>query len=127
MNKPWSDLPNARYIDWVLDTLNENIILWTEAETVAGVKTNEPLAEAWIAARTAKRYETAWVPVMARHVTFGGGQVLAALVAYDDCDQYIALGYENLRVYAILSEKPQALLLLPMSYVREKLNEQALV
>ena len=52
---------------------------------------------------------------------------LLALVAHDDCDQYLSMGYEKLKVYAVLSDKPQAVLLLPMAYVREKINEQALV
>lgn len=45
---------------------------------------------------------------------------IVVLVAYNDCEQYINMGYEKLLVYASLSEKPQAILLLPMVYVREK-------
>jgi hypothetical protein len=47
---------------------------------------------------------------------------LLALVAHDDCDQYLNMGYEKLKVYAVLSDKPQAVLLLPMAYVREKIK-----
>ena len=45
---------------------------------------------------------------------------IVALVAYNDCDQYLNMSYKKLLVYASLSEKPQAMLLLPMVYVREK-------
>jgi hypothetical protein len=137
MNKPWSDSPNARYIDWVLASIKKNPEIWYAAweavepavlKDVAWIGTRNEVrnsaravarAVAWDAARNATD-RSSEVDAAARHV-------LAALIAYDDCDQYLALGYEKLKVYAVLSEKPQAILLLPMAYVREKLNEQALV
>jgi hypothetical protein len=159
MNKPWSDLPNAHHIDWVLGSLKENSQTWAKIwavvrETVPSTTRKAARDEAWRLARDAtwrsavvaasvvvagdEAYsaakETAWA-VLRRSIASGGaydaihatGDPLLALVAYDDCDQYLDMGYVKLRTYATLSERPQALLLLPMAYVREKINEQALV
>jgi hypothetical protein len=127
MKKPWSDLPNATHIDWVLASVKENPKLWEEAVDAA-----------WAAARNAAAYAAAYAAVdaaarsAARSAAWGAARdaarnaasaSLLSLVIYDDCDQYLALGYEKLKVYAVLSEKPQAILLLPMAYVREKMNE----
>ena len=70
-------------------------------------------AAAWAAARAAAR------------ATVRG--VISALVAYDDCDQFLSMSYERLKVWSVLSEDPRAVLLLPMIYVKEKLNEQSMV
>jgi hypothetical protein len=134
MNKPWSDLPNAHHIDWVLASVKENPKLWAAAVVGAAEWSVAWMAvgAAWNAAEDAAR--SAAVDA-ARNAVWAAAQVAdayvtdaaIALVAYDDCDQYLALGYEKLKVYAVLSDKPQAVLLLPMAYVREKINEQALV
>jgi hypothetical protein len=122
MNKPWSDLPNARYIDWVLASMKENPELWAEATRSAARPKAWKLARsaAWHAARDKAR-DKAWDAARAAEWD-AGRYVLFALFAYDDCDQYLALDYEKLKLYAALSEKPQAILLLPMVYVREKIK-----
>jgi hypothetical protein len=153
MNKPWSDLPNATHIDWVLASVKENSELWNAAwdaavnaawdaawDAARSAARNAARDEAWYEARNAARdaarnaaWNAAWYAgaeavAEARSAARSAASAsLLSLVAYDDCDQYLALGYEKLRVYATLSEKPQAILLLPMAYVREKMNEQALV
>ena len=132
MKQLWSDLPNAQYIDWVLNSLKENPKLWHEALNAA----NDAAPAARIAALDAandKAKDKAWL--VARHEAWGVAQdkamdkartaawgALLALIAYDNCDQYLALGFEKLKMYAALSEKPQAVLLLPMAYVLDKLN-----
>jgi hypothetical protein len=35
MNQPWSDLPNATHIDWVLASVKENPELWVVARGAA--------------------------------------------------------------------------------------------
>ena len=148
MNKPWSDLPNAHHIDWVLASVKENPKLWeaaadTDAAWDAAVHAARSVAwyaardaavdAAWAAARDAA-VDAAWAARNAARSAAGARAArdaardaasasLLSLVIYDDCDQYLALGYEKLKVYAVLSEKPQAILLLPMAYVREKMNE----
>jgi hypothetical protein len=136
----WSHLPNAHHIDWVLASVKENSRFWEQAITVfegdaamdaAGLRAG---LRAWGAAMDAALQEV-WQAAAERvkvaaesfEASAAARDSLLALVAYDDCDQYLALGYEKLKVYAVLGEKPQAILLLPMAYVREKINEKALV
>jgi hypothetical protein len=143
MKKLWSDLPNAHHIDWVLASLKENPWRWRAAE-VAVYAAGVAVYAAWAAARDkalvavrhaawAAARDKTWLAVgdaarvAAWDEAWAAGPAALALIAYDDCDQYLDMGYEKLRVYAILSEKPQAVLLLPMAYVREKINEKVLV
>jgi hypothetical protein len=46
-----------------------------------------------------------------------------ALVAYDDAAKYLDMPMDQLRVWAILSEEPAAVLLLPAVVAYEKINE----
>lgn len=139
MKRLWSDLPNAQYIDWVLNSLKENPELW-ELETrtpmwfkVRNAAFNAAQATEAAAARD-KAWDATWDAARAaapRHWTDSRARAAAnsailALVAYDDCYQYLAMGYEKLKVYAALSDKPQAILLLPMLYVWEKSYQNAL-
>ena len=142
MSKAWSHLPNAPHIDWVLKAVNENTELWDAAWNEAW---NAARVAAWFAARDAARdaawfsaYEAAksaardaaWFSARdaARDVAISAARgVISALVAYDDCDHFLSMGYEQLKVWSVLSEDPRAILLLPMVYVKEKLNEQCLV
>ena len=128
----WSHLPNAHHIDWILKSVKENPQLWSAAFDVLH-RRKDKTPDATTAA--AKRYEAAaaaWNELGAATSTFSSRAMTSAaawdailiLIAYDDCDQYINMGYEKLCVYATLSEKQQAVLLLPMVYVREKLNER---
>ena len=132
MKQPWSDLPNAQYIDWVLNSLKENPKLWHEALDATSDAARD---KAWWTALAAgdmardKALDAAWDKArgVADTARIAADSAILALVAYDGCDQYLNMGYEKLKIYAILSDKPQAVLLLSMLYVREKINETALV
>jgi hypothetical protein len=146
MSNAWSHLPNAHHIDWVLASLKENPELWDAARDAAWDEAwDTARAEAmsaardavWDAARDAAR-DAAWSA--AWYAARGAGwsaardapraaarDAISALVAYDDCDQFLNMPYEKLKVWTVLSEDPRAVLLLPMVYVKEKLNEQCLV
>ena len=112
--KPWSHLPNAQLIDWVLESVKNNPYMWRH-EWAANWAAN------WAAARNAAL-------LAARNSTSDGASdgaltaacdSILALIAYDDCQQYLDMSYEQLKVYALLSERPQAVLLLPLKWVRE--------
>jgi hypothetical protein len=124
MKKFWSDLPNAHHIDWVLASLKENPWRWRVAwraaiSTVAGdAAWNNARWPAIDVASIAKR-QAAWTAAWDEAWDDGVRHTVLALVAYDDCDQYLNMGYVKLRTYATLSERPQALLLLPMVYVKQ--------
>ena len=100
----WSKLPNAKHIDWVLDSLKSNIDVW-----------NQAYDQAWYEARDQVSDQAR---VQAWNQVYG---VLLALIAYDDCDQYLSMTFDELKTWALVSEKPQAILLLPMKWVLTKI------
>ena len=126
----WSKLPNAKHIDWVLASLKSNIDTWKQAwEQAYSQAYKQALDQAYDQARKQAwdqtRYEI-WDQAydQAYDQTFRQTRdVLLALIAYDDCDQYLCMTYNELKTWALVSEKPQAILLLPMVYVKEQINE----
>ena len=129
MNKPWASLPNAHHIDWVLKSVKENRQLWIQEVwgVVCSAAWSMGMDAVWSAARNAARNMARDESHDAAHdaaLEAAARTVVLALVAYDDCDQYLNMGYEKLLMYAKLSEKPQAIMLLPMVYVKEKLNDR---
>ena len=122
--KAWSHLPNAHHIDWVLASLKENPELWNAAGTaVWDAVLDAAGAAAWSVARDADRaaaWAAAWDTAMS--ATWSAARAaISALIAYDDCDSFLDMPYEKLQVWAVLSEEPRAVLLLPMIYVKEEL------
>ena len=131
--KPWSHLPNAHLIDWVLESLKTDPDSWNTARDAAWNAAEDAVVgaawdAAWDAARDAARNaarDAAWDA--ARDAAWDAARdaaqnLLAALIAYDDCQQYLDMTYEQLKIYALLSEKPQAVLLLPLKWVQENEN-----
>ena len=138
----WSNLPNAKHIDWVLASLKSNIDIWNQARDQARIQARKQARnQAWSQANDQARYQAwyearnqayiqandqaryqAWNQALdqARNQISG---VLLALIAYDDCDQYLSMTFDELKTWALVSEKPQAILLLPMKYVKEQTNE----
>ena len=126
----WSNLPNAKHIDWVLASFKSNIDIWSQASDQAWKQAYE---QAWSQARDqarvqarVKAYNQAWNQAYKQAYSQARNQasgVLLALAAYDDCDQYLSMTFDELKTWTALTEKPQAILLLPMAYVKEKINE----
>ncbi len=122
----WDDLPNARYIDWVLASLKQHPDIWTSAPADAA-------QAAWDAARDAAQrsarkaaWHAAWYG--ARDAEWGAARdaaqnVILALIAYDDCAHLLNMSSEQLKTWAALSENPAAILLLPAVIVREHIAQ----
>jgi len=104
---------------------------WTSARDAAynaardAAEWSRPRRNEWASVEAATReaargaaWDSAW---------YAARDAILALVAYDDCDQYLSMSYEELTIWAVLSEHPAAILLLPMIYVREKIQESELV
>ena len=138
MSNAWSHLPNADHIDWVFNSVKENPELWDAAyEAAKSAAWDAARSAAWAAVRAAARYaawDAAWNAAVdaARDAAWAAAREAAwhsiiVLIAYDDCDQFLKMSYEQLQVWAALSEDPRAVLLLPMIYVKERLNEQSMV
>ena len=148
MSNAWSHLPNADHIDWVLKSLNENPELWDAAKSAAWSAVRVAARDvAWAAVRVAvmsaawdavrvSAWDAAWDPASAAawdpasaaawDPASAAGRVAArgvisALIAYDDCDQFLSMSYKRLKVWAVLSEDSRAVLLLPMVNVKEQL------
>jgi hypothetical protein len=126
----WSHLPNARYIDRVLESAKTHLEIWStpwDAYCNRDAAHNEAWHAAWGAARDAAWYEAtdaAWD--VARNAARGEPRVAArgaiydavkALSAYDDANKSLEMPSDRLRAWAILSEEPAAVLLLPPAAV----------
>ena len=133
----WSNLPNAKHIDWVLDSLKSNIDIWNQAYDQAWEQAwEQAYDQAWKQARD-QAWSQAWKQVYDQAWNQAWDQayeqswdtpfydqvsgVLLALIAYDDCDQYLSMTFDELKTWALVSEKPQAILLLPMKWVLTKI------
>ena len=127
----WSQLPNAHHIDWVIESVKNNPGVWAAARSPARYA---ELHAAWTAAWTVDRHEfwaADWKTVLDAvdhsHPAFDTTwSSIAALIAYDDCDQYLSMTYEELYVWSKISESTQAILLLPLKWVQEH-EQQSLV
>jgi hypothetical protein len=134
----WSHLPNACHIDRIIESVKSHPEIWDAARGAA-----------WDAALGAARYaawnaawNAAWGAVMnaamsaamnaalgaARYAAWGAALgaalgAIAALIAYDDASKYLEMTSDQLRVWAILSEDPAAVLLLPAVVAFERISE----
>ena len=146
----WSNLPNAKHIDWVLQSIKDNPDEWAAAWDAAKDATSDATRDAaWNAAYDAARY-AAWAAAWsaardaardaavgaayyaARGAAWGGAldaarDAIIALIAYDDIEHYFLSSHEELRLIYGLTQHPGAILLLPAAKARELIevkNEQ---
>jgi hypothetical protein len=123
----WSHLPNRNQINWVLNSWKSDPNIWNQG---LGQTWNQAYFQAYDLARiqAVKQdrdlvWNQAWSFVYDHDPVWNQVRgVLLALIAYDDCDQYLCMTYNELKTWALISEKTQAILLLPMVYVEEQLN-----
>ena len=132
--KEWSNLPNAKHIDWVIQSIKDNPDGWVVAWDLAWDATKD---EAYYAARVAltdavtdkardpaldaakvaltyavtdAAYASAWL---------AASDAILALIAYDDIEHYFLSSHEELRLIYGLTQHPGAILLLPAVKARE--------
>ena len=136
----WSYLPNAKHIDAIIASVKANPEVWGAAwRTVVGRNAawdaarnaawksawNAAWDAAWNAARGAAR-EAAWEAARdaawyaTRNAARGG---ILALVAYDHASRYLEMKPDQLHAWALLSEDPAAVLLIPAVIAFDKLAE----
>jgi hypothetical protein len=126
----WSHLPNAAHIDRVIASVGEHPEVWSDAYFVWAVGTIYDAAWdaawdsawdslAWDAVRNATRYLTQ----RPHHSRSAARDAILALAAYDDCEKYLSIPSDQLRVWTILSENPAAVLLLPAVIAFERIGE----
>lgn len=129
----WSHLPNAPYIDRVIETLKSHPGIWYAARDSA---TGFDRPTAWSAGRSASfnagrhlewdaAYAATWS--VTRETDWSAGDAawdsVTSLIAYDYSANYLDMPSEKLRMWAILSEDPAAILLLPAVIAFERINE----
>jgi len=117
----WSHLPNAAHIDRVLESSKSHPEVWDAAYDAAW----DALEAAWYAAYDATRdaaYDAAY-DATRDAARASALDTILALVAYDDAAKYLDMPFDQLRVWAILSEDPAAVLLLPAVIAYEKIDE----
>ena len=130
----WSHLPNARHIDRVIESAESHPEIWSASWNASWNATmaayDAARDAAWVAAaRSAARDATRDAAMDAASDATRGAAwyaawaATAALIVYDDASKYLEMSSDQLRVWAILSEDPAAVLLLPAVIAFERINE----
>jgi hypothetical protein len=134
----WSHLPNSHHIDRVLESLKSHPEIWGEAwvafkdATRLAVRDEARLAafDATLgAARDVVRDAAfdatlgAVRDVVRDAALYAARSAITALIAYDDSSKYLDMPSDKLRVWAILSEDPAAVLLIPAVIAFERISE----
>jgi hypothetical protein len=113
----WSELPNAKYIDLVIDSLKKNPAAWAVAKNAAW---KVAMDAARTAARTAARgvtwnaargaaWDAAWGAAWgaARNAAWGA---ILALIAWDNCGYLLEEKPEDVKMLALLGNHAAVLL-----------------
>jgi hypothetical protein len=137
----WADLPNAKYIDLVIDSVKKNPAAWDAAWAAARTAAlnaartaalNAARTAALNAARTAAldaAWDTAWDAAWnaaldaawdaARNAAWGA---ILSLIAWDDCDYLLEENPENVKMLALLGNQA-AVLLYPACVALQNVKE----
>jgi hypothetical protein len=136
----WDHLPNAKHIDWVLASVKQYPAIWASATTTwSEVSRARVLNHAAIIAAAPHAVwgdrAAAWYPAQQAARAIRGGpdkpepalvgaqNVILALIIYDECAHLLDMPSEQLKTWALLSEQPAAVLLLPAVIARERIRE----
>ena len=148
MMTAWSELPNAAHIDRIIASVKAHPKIWGATwDATWGAAWNAAGDAAWNAAYAARNAayaarnaawdaarnaawkaagDAAWKAVGDAVVDAAWkavGDAALALIAYDDCAHYLNMSPEQLKAWAILSEKPAAALLLYAVIAFEQIGE----
>ncbi len=144
MDKLWSHLFNAEHIDQVISSLKTHPKIWDTVFTDQTFRRNvywdaARIAisdEAWDATR-ATAYNAAYDAVsdatrnvwnvVSDETRHTARHAILALVVYDDAAKYLNMTVDQLKMWAILSKDPAAILLLPAVIAFEQIRELEMV
>jgi hypothetical protein len=148
MNNSWDNLPNAIHINWVLKSVKNSPRAWADAGNDAvfsdardpddtyGAAYHDAYdaacdaADAHVyAANRARDYATSNAYHDAGYAGYASGtgvsnNAILALIAYNNSSKYLDMSYQQLLIFASLSNDPAAILLLPAVKARELINEK---
>jgi hypothetical protein len=130
----WSHLTNGARIDQVLESFksNERTWKWLRQEGLNNFK----FPVVWWFNSYASAYDKIciddkneiWDIITSFFLNVDEGIFiigsLIALVAYDDCANYLSMSSEQLKIIALIGENPAAILLLPAVIVLEKIEQE---
>ena len=122
----WSHLPNAAHIDRVIASAHQHTLIWHESydadwdevRTQAQNAVRDRNAD-WNKSRMSAWY-AAWDEVF---MVVAAHDAILALVFYDDCAHYLDMPSDKLQVWALVSKRPAAVLLLPSVIAFERIRE----
>ncbi len=127
----WDHLPNAKHIDWVIESARQHQSQWTLGRTPHDWYRDYAAAEyrlrgsyrhsILLKTLTAARDELQ--SVLHPAGTAAVSAAIFALVVYDDCAHLLDMSGEQLRAWVVLSEQPAAALLLPAVIARERIAQ----
>jgi hypothetical protein len=111
----WGDLPNAKHIDFVIESVKKYPDQWAAAYGAAYDAARDAARDAaW-----GEAYDAAW-----GEAYDAACYAILSLVAYDDCEQYLDMSYNELLFMAKLTELPATILLLPYAKAMELIKEK---
>ena len=126
----WSHLPNACHIDRVFESIKSYPEIWDTAMNAnRNAARDEARDAAWPPAMDAAMDADRIAPLDAAFDATSDMDwdaaldAAVALIAYDDASKYLDIPSDKLRVLAIISENPAAILLLPAVIAFERINE----
>ena len=129
MTKKWSHLPNAKHIDWVLETVEKNPEVWGAAWGAISKAAEDDAWEAmrkaawnwdgaaWVAAKVATEKAAAGVAAWK-----ASWHSIVALIVWDDSSKFLDMSVEEVTELANEGNHT-AVLLLPAVVVKNKLNK----
>jgi hypothetical protein len=119
----WSHLPNSHHIDRVIESVKSHPEIWRLAsdaawDTASGAALGAAWGTAWVTARVAA------LSTAALNADWNAARyAIIALIAYDNASKYLDMPSDKLRVWALRSEDPAAVLLLPAVIAFERIRE----
>ncbi len=127
----WSHLPNAKHIDQVLASVKTYPKIWTTTwPTNRTLDLYDKFRTSFLKASETEIWDTfldsnldsalGTVPDDAFNAVY---DTLLALVVYDYSTKYLTMPSEHLKTWALLSDDPPAILLIPAISAFEQINE----
>ena len=125
MTKAWSHLPNAKHIDWVLETLEKDPEMWDIAwDDKWDAAENAAKNASWSSLRSVSwraAWSVAWDAVCGDEWRAVWGSI-AALIAWDDSSKLLDMSVKKVTKLAKAGDHA-AVLMLPAVIVKNKLKE----
>ena len=130
----WSHLSNAQHVDRIIESVKSHPKVWVTSRKIARTIVDLATYDAAYNTVLITAYNAGRHPIQnaavgaAREAAHCSGRIMAwnailALIAYDDAAKYLDMTSDKLKVWAVLSEDPAAVLMLPAVVAYEQISE----